>query len=113
MIEKIDSFKAKEKFAMESFYPGLADESMKGALTQKINQSAEDFKVVAAKENPTNEDYIQAIKKGLAQFNIEVLDTEDRERICKYYEELMDIVGLESSGGLLNNFMYGFDPMAE
>ena len=38
------------------------------------------------------------------------LDTEDRERICHYYEELMNIVGLESSGGHLNNFMYGFDP---
>jgi hypothetical protein len=24
-------------------------------------------------------------------------------------EELMDIVGLESSGGHLNNFMFGFD----
>ena len=38
------------------------------------------------------------------------LDTEDRERICTYFEELMDIVGLESSGGYLNDFMYGFDP---
>ena len=37
-------------------------------------------------------------------------DTEDRERLCSYFEELMDIVGLESSGGHLNNFMYGFDP---
>jgi hypothetical protein len=25
-------------------------------------------------------------------------------------EELMDIVGLESSGGHLNHFMFGFDP---
>ena len=37
------------------------------------------------------------------------LDTENRERICTYYEELMDIVGLESSEGLLNEFMYDFD----
>ncbi|NOU62328.1 DUF4844 domain-containing protein, partial [Marinifilum caeruleilacunae] len=35
---------------------------------------------------------------------------EDRERICCYFEELMDIVGLESSDGQLNDFMYGFNP---
>jgi len=34
-------------------------------------------------------------------------DTEDRERICDYLVEIMDIVGLESSDGLLNSFMYG------
>lgn len=34
-------------------------------------------------------------------------DTEDRERICDYLVEIMDIVGLESSDSLLNNFMYG------
>lgn len=38
------------------------------------------------------------------------LDTEDRERVCSYFEGLMDIVELESSWGQLNNFMYGFDP---
>jgi hypothetical protein len=36
------------------------------------------------------------------------IDTEDRERVCAYFEELMDIVGLESSDGHLNNFLYGF-----
>ena len=38
------------------------------------------------------------------------LDTEDRERVCSYFEELMNIVKLESSEGQLNKFMYGFDP---
>ena len=54
----------------------------------------------------------EKIKIGLSRF-AEVymeLDTEDRERVCTYFEELMDIVGLESSSGQLNKFMYGFDP---
>ena len=38
------------------------------------------------------------------------LDTENRERVCSYFEELMDIVGLKSSNGQLNKFMYGFEP---
>ena len=37
-------------------------------------------------------------------------DSEDRERILLYFQEIMDIVGLESSNGQLNNFYYGFDP---
>jgi hypothetical protein len=56
--------------------------------------------------------YQDKIKIGLKRFgDIYInLDTEDRERVCHYFEELMDIVGLESSDGHLNNFMYGFDP---
>jgi hypothetical protein len=38
------------------------------------------------------------------------LDTEDKERVCTYFEELMDIVELDSSNGQLNEFLYGFDP---
>ena len=37
-------------------------------------------------------------------------DTEDRERVCHYFEELMSLVGLESSGEILNTVMYGFNP---
>ena len=58
---------------------------------------------------------IKNIKKigiGLSRFaDIYLeLNTEDRERVCSYFEELMDIVGLESSNGQLNKFMYEFDP---
>jgi hypothetical protein len=57
-------------------------------------------------------EYQNAIKIGLDRFSdlYLKLDTEDRERVCSYFEELMDIVGLESSGGHLNDFMYGFNP---
>ncbi len=34
-------------------------------------------------------------------------DTEDRECLCWYLEDIMDAVGMESSDGLLNDFMYG------
>jgi hypothetical protein len=37
-------------------------------------------------------------------------DSEDRERILLYFQEIMDIVELQSSNGQLNDFYYGFDP---
>ncbi|MVN23535.1 DUF4844 domain-containing protein [Mucilaginibacter sp. HMF7410] len=110
-MDKFDKFKKKEKFVEEKSYPGIADPIMRPVLTEKINKAADDFQTLAKTNHATDKDYQDKIKIGLDRFaDIYInIDTEDRERICFYFEELMDIVGLESSGGHLNNFMYGFD----
>ena len=112
MSVKFEEFRNKEKFVPDTnlFYPGIAYPELKLVLSEKINLAANDFEKLAAK-GATNKEYQQAIKEGLMRFSdiyIE-LDTEDRERVCSYFEELMDIVGLESSGGYLNKFVYDFD----
>lgn len=113
-MTKFDEFKNKEKFLQDDrlFYPGISDPSLKPVLTEKINLALEDFEKLAGKGNATDKEYQNVIKFGLDRFAdlYLQLDTEDRERVCSYFEELMDIVGLQSSGGHLNNFMYGFDP---
>ena len=113
-MTKFDEFKSKEKFLQDYklFYPGIGDLNLKSVLTEKLNLTADDFKKLADKENVTEKEYQNAIEIGLDRFSdlYLQLDTEDRERVRNYFEELMDIVGLESSGGYLNNFMYGFDP---
>jgi len=113
-MKKFEEFKAKEKFTADNtiFYPGIGDPKLKPILTSKINLASDDFKKIAESNDATDKDYQNAIKKGLHRFS-EIyldLDTENRERICGYFEELMDIVGLESSNGQLNDFMYDFDP---
>jgi len=110
--EKFKEFITKKKFVEENLYPGIADEKMRPIFTEKINQAASDFLNVAKSDNPTDKKYHEKIGIGLSRFaNIYLeIDTEDRERICTYFEELMDIVGLESSKGQLNKFMYGFNP---
>ena len=114
-MDKFDEFKKKDKFIAEQFYPGIADSKMRPILTGKINKAADDFQTLAKTTHVTDRDYQEKIKIGLDRFaDIYVnIDTEDRERKCAYFEELMDIVGLESSGGHLNDFMYGFDPNAK
>jgi len=113
-MTKFDEFKNKEKFLQDDklFYPGIGDPNLKPVLTEKINLAADDFKKLANKGNATDKEYQNVIKFGLDRFAdlYLQLETEDRERVCSYFEELMDIVGLESSDGHLNNFMYGFDP---
>ena len=109
-----EEFKNKEKFIEDNtmFYPGIADEEMRPVLTEKINKVADDFNELSNSESSTDKEYQKVIEIGLTRFSTAYLDldTEDRERVCGYFEELMDIVGLESSGGHLNNFLYGFDP---
>ena len=41
----------------------------------------------------------------MAEF--EETDTEDREQLLRYLEEIMDILGIASSDGLLNRRLYG------
>ncbi len=114
-MNKLEEFKAKAKFTEDNTipYPGLSDKNLLPTVNEKINLIAEDFKTVAAKETATEKDYQDKIEIGLRRFSDVYLqlDTGDRERICTYVEELMDIVGLKSSDGYLNNFMYDFDPM--
>ena len=113
-MNKFEEFKAKEKFVQDtiSYYPGIAEPTMRPVLTERINLAASDFEKLAQTNEATDKDYQGKIEIGLQRFNDVYikLDTEDRERVCYYFEELMDIVGLESSDGLLNDFMYGFDP---
>jgi hypothetical protein len=112
-ISDLEHFKTTSKFDKDTvgmFYPGIADPALKPTLTNLINQAADDFKEVATDKEPTEKKFQEKISIGLSRFTPLGLDTEDRERVCSYFEELMDIVGLESSGGHLNDWMYGFDP---
>ena len=107
IMDKFDAFIQKEKFVedMTLFYPGISNPASRPLLTIKINQAAEDFKNVSLSANPNKQAYLEKIKIGLHRFkDTDVMyDTEDKERVCHYFEELMDIVGLDSSKGILND----------
>jgi hypothetical protein len=113
--EMFDEFFAKEKFMEQpypNYYSGLEDDSLRSMLSSRINLAAEEFMKVAESDNPSEEKYHEAIDTGLSYFNDVYLklDSEELDRIGIYFEEFMDIVGLQSSGGRLNNWRYGFDP---
>lgn len=112
-MNAFDLFINKEKFLEDTalLYPGISDPALKPILTEKVNEAAEDFRKASSKGNATKQDYLDALDKGLSRFDrYTPFDTEDRERVGHYFEELMQIVGLTSSEGRLNRFLYGFDP---
>ena len=50
-----------------------------------------------------------ALKEFRKTFDyFETSDTEDRERFCSYLENIMDAIGMESSDGAINEWMYGY-----
>jgi hypothetical protein len=112
-VNSLNKFIDKPKFDAipGTIYTGVSDPELKKTLTLLINKAAEDFKHTAA-QNQSEEQFQNDIAAGLARFNklyLE-LDTEDREQVCHYFEEMMDCVELESSNGQLNDWMYNFNP---
>ena len=113
-ITKLQNFKKETKFeasSKDASYTGLANPEIKIKLSELLNRAADDF-IATTNSKPSEKKYQEDIKRGISRFNPFYLDldTEDREKICSYFEELMDCVELQSSGGELNKWLYGFDP---
>jgi hypothetical protein len=111
--QRIEKFKHEPKFEVENsgeYYQGLSVPNLKSHFTELLNKSADEF-IQVSQNHPTDQKYQQKIKIGLERFNpnYSELDTEDREKICGYVAELMNCVGLKSSDGIINKWLYGFD----
>ena len=114
-IKKLERFKELFKFDEDILteYPGISDEIYRPELTKLINLSADEFIEIAKKEAPTNKDYQDKIKEGLLRF-VDVypyINKKDIGQICNYYEELMFIVNLRNSDGLLSKFRHGIETL--
>ncbi|WP_455672621.1 DUF4844 domain-containing protein [Phocaeicola sp.] len=104
--EKIEAYKVRDKFVENDDYPGIGNEEMREPLNNLLNLLADSFQKVAH-ENPDNKLYQLAMRQLLVAMKGVYLDSEDQDQFCISIEELMNIVGLESSGGLLNKWRYG------
>lgn len=106
--EQLENLKKEITFESEGFYPGLADEQNKIVLINLFNNIIDEF-ISGAQNNYNDKDYVNLISKNVNRFDMYNLDTEDREYICSSFEKIMDAIGLESSEGVLNEWIYGFD----
>lgn len=114
-IKKLERFKELFKFDEDILteYPGLSDEIYRPELTKLINLSADEFIEIAKKEAPTSKEYQDKIREGLLRF-VDIypyLNKKDIGQICNYYQELMFIVNLRNSDGLLSKFRHGIETL--
>jgi hypothetical protein len=73
-------------------------------LNRYLVISADEFLRVATSK-PTKEAYLECIDRGLSRVGPLTTDQQDRQQVAEYYQELMDIVGLDSSEGKLAEFV--------
>jgi hypothetical protein len=90
-----------------TFYPGAPNESVRSRCEQQLNLLI-DRLIAALSSHPTKGYVLQQFRATLPLFGHE--DSEEQDRLLAYLERIMDITGVASSDGLLNEWRYGFDP---
>ena len=73
-------------------------------LNRILVKSTSEFLVITARK-PTREAYLKCLDDNLSRISPLVPETKDREQVAEYFQDLMDIVGLESSEGRLTAFV--------
>ena len=108
-IVQLQAFRLEPKFIGEpdGMYTGVQDETLRLGAETVVNELIGNIQA-GLKATPTAAFVLNQFAVALLQLTL--FDTEDREQACAYLERIMDCVGLESSNGLLNNWLYGFDP---
>jgi hypothetical protein len=108
-IAKLQALRDESKFHedMGLVYPGAVDEAKRVSLQVRLD-SLLDRLIAGLPSSPTKDYVLREFQSTLPLFEPE--DSEDRDRFLVYLEQVMTIVGIESSDGLLNKWRYGFDP---
>lgn len=105
--KRLGDLLARPKFVSDGLlYSGVADPSARRAAEMIVNAAIAEVRELL--RAPTNNTAVLTVfKSALERFAL--TDTEDRECAAIYFEEIMECIDLESSEGLLNEFVYGFD----
>ena len=107
VFDELLALKVEKKFEAHILYPGAPNEQIRIKCEALINNLI-DTLINDLSSQPKQAFVLMKFKIHLENFNGE--DTEEKERVCEYCEQIMEILGIESSDGVLNNWLYGFDP---
>jgi hypothetical protein len=87
----------------------LTDPALKETLNSHIDASAEALAAKAA-SGASRTELLEEMRALINAIDRDTLDTEDAESVASAFEAMLEPLGLDSSDGLLNTWMYGFDP---
>jgi hypothetical protein len=105
-IARLERLRAEQKFraSPDGFYTGVRDETDRESAGLVVNELIRSIEY-GLPEHPTKQFVLSQFSIALS--NLHLTDTEDREQATRYFEAIMDCVGLDSSDGLLNRWLYG------
>ncbi|MBD2723071.1 DUF4844 domain-containing protein [Hymenobacter armeniacus] len=73
-------------------------------LNRILAQSTAEFLAITS-QSPSKEAYFKSVDAGLNRLSPIAKSLEDRQQVAAYYEDLLDIVGIDSSDGRLPAFV--------
>jgi len=108
-MQRLREFRAEPKFHqdMQTLYPGAPDEEVRSRCERQLNALI-DRLIAALPAHAAKQYVLEEFRATLTAFQSE--DSEECDRLMLYMEQVMDITGIVSSDGLLNEWRYGFDP---
>jgi len=109
-LQSLASLRGERKFLEDDLYPGAPDEATRVRCEVWANELL-DTLLNGLPSNPNSSYVLSQFVTHLERFEED--DTEERERACGYCEQIMGILSIESSQGILDRWLYGFDPGEE
>jgi hypothetical protein len=106
VLSDLREFRLEPKFVDGAIYHAPS-QAVRIAAAAHLNALL-DRLVISVAAHPTKAFILSEFRRTLTEFD--GADSEERDQLLVYLERIMDIVGIESSDGLLNNWRYGFDP---
>ncbi len=94
----------KMKDTIQPLVGALAAFKNRPQVARILSESTDDFLQIMG-GRPTEEAYFQVLDGSLAALTPLTPGTTDRADVAEYYEDLLDIAGITSSGGRLNAFL--------
>ena len=107
VLQRLSTLRSESKFNEENLYPGAPTEEIRLNAERAVNTML-DRLAVGLRQSPRKSYVLSEFLEMLKAFEHE--DTEEREQACTYCERVMGILGIASSDGALNTWLYGFDP---
>ena len=106
-IEALASLRAEKKFVVDksNFYFGAPNEAVR-LSAQRAVDSALDTLIVELPKQPKRSVVLAKFKDAMNSFSIS--ESEERDQFLVYLQRIMKVLGMQSSGELLNVWRYGF-----
>jgi Domain of unknown function (DUF4844) len=106
--QQLRQFIASAEFSADGLlYTGAKPETLRLRLQAQIDGLAE--RILALSPSQRDKAHVLPLFRATLA-GIAAVDSEEREQVCVLLEQLMDILAIESSDGLLNSWLCGFDP---
>ena len=108
-IQKLEQFQIDNRFSYtNSSTSTFQQQILKNHINQSIENSRQTF-IQLYKNNaqPSQQQLLHILSNGINQIDPNSLNTDDREQVATIFENFLDVIGLDSSEGILNTWVYG------